>query len=75
MTRQKRKPPGGTGGERKALDNDDEDSSTLWRVVIASRTGRRIVWRRFGSRAGALAEARLLHARGIGHAIVEGPTS
>jgi hypothetical protein len=45
---------------------------TPWMVTIRAKRGGLIVWRRFGSRAGALAELRLLHDRGIEHACVEG---
>ena len=45
---------------------------TPFAVTIKSKRGR-VTWRRFASRAGALAELRLLHAKGIEHARVEGP--
>ena len=52
------------------------EAALPWRVTIRSRKGnRRIVWRCFISRAGAAAETRLLHSRGIPHAAVEGPVA
>jgi len=50
------------------------DSSTTapYVITIVSRKGRRVTWRRFATRSGALVELRLLHARGIERALTEG---
>jgi hypothetical protein len=54
----------------------NESGELAWRVTIPSKRGdKRVTWRKFASRAGALVEARLLHTRGIIGARVEGPQS
>jgi hypothetical protein len=59
--------------QEKQREQEDSTSPTPWRVVVTSRRGREITWQRFASRAGALAEVRLLHVRGVAHARAEGP--
>jgi hypothetical protein len=70
---------GNPGGPRKSVParttNDGTTASDAlpWRVLIKDRIGREIVWNRYCTRAGALAEVRALHGRGVAHARVEGP--
>jgi hypothetical protein len=53
---------------------DMKSTTAPFAVVVINRSGKRVTWRRFGSYAGALAEARHLREKGIACA-VEPPAS
>jgi hypothetical protein len=75
MSANKTQRPAGDGPKAQSEGNDSTKDSTPWAVIVRGKRGGQITWRRFASRAGALAELRLLHGRGVKSAYVEGPQS
>jgi hypothetical protein len=67
----KEKPPTAKT-EAAQVERHDDHSSTPYAVLVPTRKARKVIWRRFASYAGALAEARQLRGQGIA-ATVEGP--